>query len=129
MAILKRVSGEPAGQLIDLKHDVTLIGRAPECHIILDPNGVSRKHAEIRKVGQAFVIADLRSRNKTLVNNNEVKAGTAHTLKAGDRINICDVEFIYYPVRCPRRRPRRAARRRHGRHGGGRGRRSQHAHA
>ena len=49
MAILKRVTGEPAGQLIELKHDVTVIGRSPECQIILDPNGVSRRHAEIKK--------------------------------------------------------------------------------
>jgi serine phosphatase RsbU (regulator of sigma subunit)/pSer/pThr/pTyr-binding forkhead associated (FHA) protein len=97
MAILKRVTGDPAGQLIELKNDVTVIGRSPECHIVLDPNGVSRRHAEIRKVGGAFFLADLRSRNKTLVNNTEVKAGADHPLKTGDRINICDVEFIYYP--------------------------------
>jgi serine phosphatase RsbU (regulator of sigma subunit)/pSer/pThr/pTyr-binding forkhead associated (FHA) protein len=102
MAILKRVTGEPAGQLIELKQDVTVIGRAPDCQIILDPNGVSRRHAEIRKVGDAFFLADLRSRNKTLVNNNEVRAGADHPLKAGDRINICDVEFIYYPVAPPK---------------------------
>lgn len=102
MAILKRVTGEPAGQLIELKNDVTVIGRAPDCQIVLDPNGVSRRHAEIRKVGNAFFLADLRSRNKTLVNNTEVKAGHDHPLKSGDRINICDVEFIYYPVAPPK---------------------------
>jgi len=102
MAILKQVTGDPAGQLIELKHDVTVIGRAPDCHIILGPNGVSRRHAEIRKVGATFFLADLRSRNKTLVNNGEVKAGHDHALKAGDRINICDVEFLYYPVAAPK---------------------------
>jgi serine phosphatase RsbU (regulator of sigma subunit)/pSer/pThr/pTyr-binding forkhead associated (FHA) protein len=98
MAILKRATGEPAGQLIELKHEVTVIGRSPECHIVLDPNGVSRRHAEIRKVGNAFYVADLNSRNKTLVNNTEVRPGQDHQLRTGDRINICDVEFIYYPV-------------------------------
>ena len=98
MAILKRVTGDPPGQVIDLKNDVTVIGRSPECHIVLDPNGVSRKHAEIKKVGNAFFLSDLRSRNKTLVNNLVVEAGRDHPLKQGDRINICDVEFVYYPV-------------------------------
>src|SRR4051794_33613463 len=107
MAILKRVTGDPAGQLIELKHDVTVIGRSPECQIVLDPNGVSRRHAEIRKVGQAFYLCDLRSRNKTIVNNTEVKAGADHPLKSGDRINICDVEFIYYPVAPPKETPNR----------------------
>ncbi|MFO0952242.1 MAG: SpoIIE family protein phosphatase [Isosphaeraceae bacterium] len=101
MAILKRVTGDPAGQLIELKNDVTLIGRSPDCQIILNSNGVSRRHAEIRRAGNAFAIADLYSRNKTLVNNVEVKAGLEQPLKSGDRINICDVEFIYYPAEPP----------------------------
>ena len=105
MAILKRVTGDPAGQMIELKSEVTVIGRSPECQIVLDPNGVSRKHAEIRKVGDAFFLADLRSRNKTKVNNTEVKAGADHPLKAGDRINICDVEFVYYRPPPPRTPP------------------------
>ena len=110
MAILKRVTGDPAGQLIELKSETTVIGRAPDCQIVLDPNGVSRKHAEIRKVNGSFFLADLKSRNKTIVNNTEVKAGADHPLKAGDRINICDVEFIYYPAAPPKDTPAPAAR-------------------
>ena len=107
MAILKRVTGNPAGQLIELKNDSTLIGRLPECHIVLDSNGVSRRHAEIRRVGtNAFVIADLHSRNKTLVNNAEVDPTKQRPLKTGDRITICDVEFIYYPNQPPISAPR-----------------------
>jgi phosphoserine phosphatase RsbU/P len=96
MAILKRVSGEPPGQVIELKSELTVIGRAPECQIILDPNGVSRKHAQIRKQGDQFILNDLNSRNQTLLNTVALKPGNNHTLKPGDRINICDVEFIYY---------------------------------
>lgn len=98
MAILKRVTGDPAGQLIELKSDQTVIGRSQECQIILDPNGVSRKHAEIRREGDDFLIVDLHSRNKTLLNTTELKGGRPHPLKTGDRINICDVEFIFYPA-------------------------------
>ena len=98
MAILKRVSGEPSGQLIELKSDVTVIGRSPECEIILDPNGVSRRHAEIKKIGNSYVLSDLKSRNRTLVNNIAIESGRDHPLKTGDKINICDVEFVYYPV-------------------------------
>ena len=71
MPILKRVTGDAAGQIIELKNEITLIGRSPECQIVLDPNGVSRRHAEIRRVGEEFFLADLRSRNKTKVNNAE----------------------------------------------------------
>jgi serine phosphatase RsbU (regulator of sigma subunit)/pSer/pThr/pTyr-binding forkhead associated (FHA) protein len=96
MAILKRVTGHPAGQIIELKGDVTVIGRSPDCHIVLDPNGVSRKHAEIRRSGERFLLADLNSRNLTKVNNTRVEPGKDHILQPGDRINICDVEFVYY---------------------------------
>ena len=96
MAILKRVTGHAAGQIIELKGDLTVIGRSPECHIVLDPNGVSRRHAEIRRVGEKFFLADLHSRNLTKVNNTRVEPGKDHHLSPGDRINICDVEFIYF---------------------------------
>ena len=50
---LKRANGETTGQIIELKPDRTVIGRSPEhCHIVLDPNGVSRRHAEIYKKGE-----------------------------------------------------------------------------
>ncbi len=98
MAVLKHATGDLAGTLVDLKSDVTVIGRLPECHIILAPVGVSRRHAEIRKVGPAFHLVDLDSRNKTLVNGTELKGGVEHLLKENDRISICGVEFVYNPV-------------------------------
>jgi pSer/pThr/pTyr-binding forkhead associated (FHA) protein len=75
MAVLKHVTGDLAGTLIELKSDVTVIGRLPECNIILAPTGVSRRHAEIRKVGPTFLLVDLGSRNKTLLNDTEMKGG------------------------------------------------------
>jgi phosphoserine phosphatase RsbU/P len=97
MAVLKQVTGDLAGTLVDLKSDVTVIGRLPECDIILAPIGVSRRHAEIRKVGPAFHLVDLDSRNKTVVNDTELKGGVEHLLKKSDRISICGVEFVFYP--------------------------------
>ena len=101
MAVLKQVTGDLAGTLVDLKSDVTVIGRLPECDIILTANGVSRRHAEIRKVGPAFFLVDLDSRNKTHVNDTELKGGVEHLLKENDRISICGVEFVYYAVAPP----------------------------
>jgi len=98
MAFLKRANGETAGQVIELKPDRVIIGRSPEhCHIVLDPNGVSRRHAEIYRKGDDFYLADLNSRNLSKVNNAKVLPGIDHRLVAGDRINICDVEFLFYP--------------------------------
>ena len=102
MAVLKQVTGDLAGRLVDLKSDVTVIGRLPECDIMLANNGVSRRHAEIRKVGPAFFVVDLDSRNKTLVNDTALKGGVEHLLKENDRINICAVEFVYQAAPLPK---------------------------
>jgi sigma-B regulation protein RsbU (phosphoserine phosphatase) len=98
MAFLKRANGETTGQIIELKPDRIIIGRSPEhCHIVLDPNGVSRRHAEIYRKEEEYYLADLNSRNLTKVNNSKVIPGIDHRLVLGDRINICDVEFLFYP--------------------------------
>ncbi len=98
MAFLKRANGETAGQIIELKVDRVVIGRSPEhCHVVLDPNGVSRRHAEIYRKAEEFYLSDLNSRNMTKVNNTKVIPGVDHRLSPGDRINICDVEFLFYP--------------------------------
>ena len=98
MAFLKRANGETAGQIIELKVDRVVIGRSPEhCHVVLDPNGVSRRHAEIYRKAEEFYLSDLNSRNMTKVNNTKVIPGVDHRLAPGDRINICDVEFLFYP--------------------------------
>ena len=102
MAVLKHLTGDLAGTVVDLKSDVTVIGRLPECAIVLTANGVSRRHAEIRKVGTGFVVVDLDSRNKTLVNDTELKGGVEHPLKDNDRINICNIELVYDADLAPR---------------------------
>jgi serine phosphatase RsbU (regulator of sigma subunit)/pSer/pThr/pTyr-binding forkhead associated (FHA) protein len=96
MAVLVRVSGDASGQCVELKDEFTVIGRLPECTIVLDAPGVSRKHAQIRRQGTEFMLADLRSRNQTKCNDKVVDPDRDHTLRTGDRINICDVEFVFY---------------------------------
>ncbi|MDG3005226.1 SpoIIE family protein phosphatase [Paludisphaera mucosa] len=99
MAFLKRANGDSAGQIIELKQERTVIGRSPEqCHIVLGPNGVSRRHAEIYRKGDDYFVADLKSRNMTKVNNVKLMPGADRQLVAGDRINICDVEFVFHPL-------------------------------
>ena len=98
MAFLKKLSPEPAGQLIEIKSEVFVIGRLQECQLVLDSTGVSRKHAEIRKAGDRFVLVDLHSRNLTFLNDRKLNPNEAPpVLSANDRIKICDVEFVFFP--------------------------------
>jgi sigma-B regulation protein RsbU (phosphoserine phosphatase) len=96
MAVLLKVNGNPPGQLIELKDDETSIGRLPECSVTLDLQGVSRKHAIIKRSGKDFYLVDLRSRNKTFLNEREIPPEEDQLLRQGDRILICDVEMVFY---------------------------------
>src|SRR5262245_49103160 len=71
MAVFKHLTGELAGTVVEMNKDVNVIGRLPECDIVLNANGVSRRHAEIRRVGLGYSVVDLDSRNKTFVNQTE----------------------------------------------------------
>src|SRR5262249_1817330 len=68
--------GSRTGQTrrIELKKEVTRIGRDREAEMVIDPDAavVSRRHAEIKKSGEQFTITDLKSFNGTLVNNQRI---------------------------------------------------------
>ena len=101
MAGLLVMNGTPAGQFVEIDGDEAVIGRLPRCHIVLDPNGVSREHAKIRRQGDRFFVVDLNSRNTTKLNEKVLSPMEDHPLTEGDRINICDVEMIFrykFPV-------------------------------
>lgn len=70
----------------------TRIGRLPDNDIVLDNANVSRHHAVIIDTGSTYVITDLHSANGVFVGNRRIR-GTA-TLSPGDRIRICDHEFV-----------------------------------
>jgi serine phosphatase RsbU (regulator of sigma subunit)/pSer/pThr/pTyr-binding forkhead associated (FHA) protein len=97
MAVLMKVNGSPPHQLIELKPGENVIGRHPDCDLILDLSGVSRRHAVVKQAGRDYVLVDLESRNKTYLNERLVTPMQDHLLRSGDRILICDVELVYYP--------------------------------
>jgi ABC transport system ATP-binding/permease protein len=73
---------------ISIGQGETWLGRDPGCDVVIDSEAqmVSRKHAVIRAVGEAFVIEDNKSFNGTLV--NERRLSEPHTLHHGDRIRL-----------------------------------------
>ncbi len=68
------------------------IGREAGNFIQLDDNEVSRRHAEIRRVGDAFVIGDLKSSNGTHLNDARIERAE---LSSGDRIRIGRTVLVY----------------------------------
>lgn len=65
-------SGPTAGARYLLDTDVTTVGRHPDADIFFDDVTVSRRHAEITRIGAGFEIVDQRSLNGTYVNGERV---------------------------------------------------------
>lgn len=70
---------------IQLADEALVLGRLPECDVVLADPGASRRHAQIRREGEDFTLTDLGSTNGTLVNEEPV---TEWILEQGDRITI-----------------------------------------
>ncbi len=97
MAILQVISGAATGSQFSLTADRTILGRHPNCQIVLQSGVVSRHHAQVLESHGTFYIEDLRSRNGTFV--NDVKIDKRTELEDGDQIRLCEIvlEFIKYP--------------------------------
>jgi hypothetical protein len=75
-----------------LAKDVLTIGRLDSCDVVLSDAGVSRKHAEVRREGDEWVVVDLGSTNGTIVNGKPVRR---HRLAGGDRIEVGETTIEY----------------------------------
>jgi hypothetical protein len=63
-----------------------VLGRSRECDLVIADENVSRKHAEVRPSGGAWIVRDLGSTNGVRVNGERV--GGAQPLRPGDRIEM-----------------------------------------
>jgi adenylate cyclase len=79
-----------------------VIGRNPDCDLVLTARDVSRVHAAIERDGEGWVIADLNSRYGTFVNQRRV---ATQRLKDGDQIALGGgatvLEFEVVPAASP----------------------------
>jgi serine phosphatase RsbU (regulator of sigma subunit)/pSer/pThr/pTyr-binding forkhead associated (FHA) protein len=88
MSSLLVLKGPNQGQRIKLDRDRIVIGRNPDCDVVIPGNAVSRQHALILRESGQFFLEDLQSRNKTYVNSQPVDGRVP--LNDRDRIKICD---------------------------------------
>jgi len=64
----------------------SLLGRSPECLIVLASERVSREHAVVRRIHCGLEIEDLGSRNGTWVNGTRIRRATV--LQQGDEVQL-----------------------------------------
>lgn len=85
--------GPNRGARFLLDQDVTTVGRHPNADIFLDDVTVSRKHAEFRRSGDGFVVADSGSLNGTYVNQDRVDSVA---LRSGMEVQIGKFRLTFY---------------------------------
>ncbi len=94
MAFLKVEQGSCPGQIVELQEERVLLGRHPNCQIVLDNAAVSRHHAQILESHGTFYLEDLRSRNLTFLNDQQVHGRIR--LNDADQIKLCDITLRFY---------------------------------
>lgn len=94
MASIEIVSGVDSGVTHDLKFRETMIGRHPECQIVLRDSTVSRRHARIRQDGDHYVVDDMDSQHGTRVNGELVR--TAAPLRNGDELLLSQIRIVFH---------------------------------
>ena len=93
LILIKSPGGLTSGQSYPLSGDALVIGREDGCGLTIPNNSVSRRHAQIVRANDQYILEDLKSRNKTFLNNQEVVGPTP--LRTDDRIKICDYLFRF----------------------------------
>jgi len=77
-------SREGAERVYHLK-ETLLVGRSSACHVVLDDEGVSRRHCELRPAAGGVALKDMGSTNGTFLNGSKVDEGLA---RPGDKIVV-----------------------------------------
>lgn len=76
--------GPGAGQLLEVKQGVVVVGRASVSDLRLQHPSISRRHAQVKRQGEQFFVKDLGSQNGTFVNKQRI--ATEVEVKPGDSI-------------------------------------------
>jgi pSer/pThr/pTyr-binding forkhead associated (FHA) protein len=77
---------------VPLNRPLITMGRRPSNDIVLDLPSVSRQHAQIRWRFGRFVLYDVSSRGRTLVNGHPI---SEQVLRSGDVIALSDALLVY----------------------------------
>ena len=94
MAVLQAIEGAGTGRVFPLLGEQSVLGRHPECDIVLESGAVSRQHARVMTVDGDFYVEDLKSRNGTYVNGRRVIG--RQRLNEGDRLSVCELVFTFH---------------------------------
>jgi pSer/pThr/pTyr-binding forkhead associated (FHA) protein len=86
-------AGAQAGARFTLDTDITRLGRHPDSEISLDDITVSRRHAEVQRTAEGYMVADSGSLNGTYVNQERVERAA---LRHGDELQIGKFRLVFF---------------------------------
>ncbi len=92
-AALICISGRSIGQMFVISQEEITLGRAPECDIFLDDEGVSRHHAKVIRKGDTLIVMDLGSTNGTYVDGERIQV---LTLTDGLKIQVGTATILQF---------------------------------
>ncbi len=88
MTRLYITNGPDKGRSFDLKGDTIHIGRSPDNNIQMKDKSVSRKHLKIIRRGDKCFVEDLKSKNGTFINGNQISPGDEFEVNEGLPVTI-----------------------------------------
>ncbi len=96
MAHLCSVANPKGIHPLAFRGDEFVVGRHPDCHLVIDMASISRRHASFIFDGTDYFVKDLESRNKTYLNGAAVDPhAPPQKLKDEDKVGFCDLEFVF----------------------------------
>ena len=81
------------GAIFAVGDGLTCIGRASQRVVRLPDANVSRKHAEIVRRGERYIVRDMNTPNGTFVNGQRIRGEVA--LTEGDQLRVGHTTFVF----------------------------------
>ena len=91
MLVVRR--GPKGGSRFVLSGETTTAGRHPASDIFLDDITVSRRHAEIARVGAGYVVRDVGSLNGTYLNRHRIEESP---ISSGDELQVGKFKLAFF---------------------------------
>jgi len=92
LPFLEGITGLYKDKDYEIKTKEFVIGRNPDCDLVMKETTISGRHSKIIRTGDMYEIMDLGSTNKTFVNGEQVER---KRLRAADKIRLDMFEFTF----------------------------------
>jgi|GEM_PF-1323687 len=92
---IRIMNGVNEGKRYDFKESQTevVLGRSPECDVIIDDHNASRRHCLIKRTWNGYTAQDLGSKNGVLINGESIQGVV--DIKDSDELQIGGVKLLF----------------------------------